>query len=153
MATKDKGKRAGFNSDEFNILFRCMNEWRKEKHNSYIMQQRRQFREYVLFMAATGLRVGEARNLRWRQIRYRQDGNHTYVIIDVMESKTEDKPMVARPETYYYLMGRGVTKNYVQAHKWFTLAAAAGSVFEWRSISCCCAGGKFLKSGLSIKPL
>lgn len=109
---KDKGKRIGFNEVEFNTLFKCMNEWRKEDHNSYIIRQREQFRNYVLFMAATGLRVGEARNLRWGQIRYKEEDEHIYVLIDVMDSKTEDKPMVARPEAYFYLLDLKNRDNY-----------------------------------------
>ena len=36
--------------------------------NGYLLRRRRQFYCFVIFMVATGLRPGEARELRWEQI-------------------------------------------------------------------------------------
>jgi integrase len=100
---RDKGRKSGFNSEEWQTLYRTMRQWAKaDGHNGYIKRQRKQFRNYVLIMANSGLRVGEARYLRWEDVRYEDADDTTYVYIDVNDGKTGRRTVVAMPQCKTY---------------------------------------------------
>jgi integrase len=71
-------RRPAFDLDEWRKLYRYLRRWSnndlesasnsKHRPNSYHLWQRELIRRYVLFMAASGLRPNEARQLRWRDI-------------------------------------------------------------------------------------
>ena len=42
----------------------------KHKNDPLLARYRKMLRAYVLFLSNTGLRVGEARNLRWQDVTY-----------------------------------------------------------------------------------
>lgn len=52
----------------------------KHGHDARLTRYRRMLRAYVLFMAGTGLRPGEARNLKWRDIKYTNSGDEQEVV-------------------------------------------------------------------------
>jgi len=71
---KEKNRRSAFTLEQYEKLYRYMRTnmfLRKGKHgnDSRIRRHRAMLRAYILFMANTGLRVGEARYLRWKDIR------------------------------------------------------------------------------------
>lgn len=66
----------------------------KHGHDARLTRYREMLRAYVFFMAGTGLRPGEARNLRWRDIKYalradKQEAIH--VIVEATHSKVKKK--------------------------------------------------------------
>ncbi|MBC2663489.1 tyrosine-type recombinase/integrase [Novosphingobium flavum] len=64
----DQKRRPHFNREEWNQLLRAVPDYLKESPGS-VQRDRRLMLHYVLILAETGIRVGEARNLRWRDIR------------------------------------------------------------------------------------
>jgi len=120
----ERGKKSGFNEDEWQLLNDTMMEWMHEDHNSYIKERRRQFRDYMLVLANTGLRVGEARNLKWEDIHYIEDEDgKVYIRLDVNAGKTDERVVTAMPKTKLFFESvkqRGVfidQNDYVFANK------------------------------------
>jgi hypothetical protein len=71
-----KQTRSAFTEEQVDKLAKFMSRetWLngagKHGHDARLSRYRKMLRAYVLFMAGTGLRPGEARNLRWRDIAY-----------------------------------------------------------------------------------
>ena len=68
-------RRPAFDDDEWSVLTKHLHDWaeginsyRSDRANAYHKKQRQQLRAYVLFLANSGLRVGEARMMRWADI-------------------------------------------------------------------------------------
>ena len=54
---------------------------------------------YVLILANTGIRVGEARVLRWRDIHYDKDRNGSPIVVLLVKGKTGEREVIARDFT------------------------------------------------------
>ena len=73
-----KQSRSAFTADQLNklVLFARQKAWvngvGKHGHDARLTRYRKMLRAYVVFMAGTGLRPGEARHLKWRDITYTQ---------------------------------------------------------------------------------
>ncbi|MBK9364276.1 MAG: hypothetical protein IPM99_25710 [Rubrivivax sp.] len=73
-----KQARSAFTDEQLDTLanFTRRKSWvqgvGKHGHDARLTRYREMLRAYVFFMAGTGLRPGEARNLRWRDIKYTQ---------------------------------------------------------------------------------
>ena len=66
----------------------------KHGHDARLTRYRRMLRAYVLFMAGTGLRPGEARNLKWGDIKYgnTDEGQEiVQVLVEATHSKVKKK--------------------------------------------------------------
>jgi integrase len=68
-------RRSAFTSQEYNRITSVMRrkswlEVGKHQNDPRLARYRKMLRAYVLFLANTGLRVGEARNLRWQDITF-----------------------------------------------------------------------------------
>jgi integrase len=68
-------RRSAFTPHEYNRITSVMRrkswlEVGKHQNDSRLARYRKMLRAYVLFLSNTGLRVGEARNLRWQDITY-----------------------------------------------------------------------------------
>ena len=68
-------RRPAFDDDEWAVLTKHLHDWAEginaytsDRANAYHKKQRQQLRAYVLFLANSGLRVGEARKMRWADI-------------------------------------------------------------------------------------
>lgn len=77
---KLSNRRPTFSRDEWNIistnLFHYSQNQGKQKGtrvNSWHLKRRRMFRAFILLLSSTGLRVGEAKALKWRNIKFRFD--------------------------------------------------------------------------------
>jgi len=71
----NSSRRSAFTSQEYNRITGVMRrkswlEVGKPQNDPRLARYRTLLRAYVLFLANTGLRVGEARNLRWQDITY-----------------------------------------------------------------------------------
>jgi integrase len=69
----EKNRRSAFTREQYQKLYRYMRTHDflnkgKHKNDARIRRHRHMLRAYILFMANTGLRVGEARHLRWGDI-------------------------------------------------------------------------------------
>jgi integrase len=86
FVVEKKQARSAFTEEQLNKLDRFMNRksWLygvgKHGHDARLTRYRKMLQAYVLFMAGTGLRPGEARNLRWRDIKYDQAAEEQEVV-------------------------------------------------------------------------
>jgi integrase len=97
-----KHARSAFTEDQIDKLYKVMNRrsWQqgagKHGHDVRLTRYRMMLRAYVFFMAGTGLRPGEARNLKWRDIKYTQASDEQEVV-EVFVHATHSK--VAKTRT------------------------------------------------------
>ncbi|MDC3347869.1 tyrosine-type recombinase/integrase [Paracoccaceae bacterium] len=118
----DVARRPTFNLEEYRILYTHMRAWVqgekmgtqprkngrfgktqtvvKRPHKLHIFQ-RELIRNYILFMANSGLRPNEARQLRWRDIRENADGTKYLYIRPT--TKTGERDTYPLQHTYKYL--------------------------------------------------
>ncbi len=72
--------------------------------NAMHRYQRELLRDYLLFMANSGLRPNEARQLRWRDLRVEGSGRGAVLVVEVAEStKTGARTVVCREGTHVYV--------------------------------------------------
>lgn len=96
----DHARRPHFNNADWSRLTRHMREFVKVKDgNRKTIRDRTMLVNYVLILANTGIRVGEARNLKWRDIREipQQTGSNQPADIALyVTGKTGPREVVAR---------------------------------------------------------
>jgi len=104
----NKGKksesRGAFTDQEYKTLYTKLRTWWKTAHTQESREQRQVLREYVLFLANTGIRHGtEAINLKWKNLEYfiDKDGQR-YLVINV-DGKRGKREAIARQNTTDYL--------------------------------------------------
>jgi len=105
-------RRPHFEIADYRRLFRFLRTYSisttKDSRQGGVKQKsiwmRELLRDYVLFLANTGLRPGtETRHLKWRHIsEYKQDGK-SYLSIRVPSGKTGPRDVIARHSTRIYL--------------------------------------------------
>ena len=106
------------------MLTRHLHEWvdgmgryAVDRLNAYHRLQRQQLRTYVLFLASSGVRVGEARKMRWEDISDLKapKGGDTYLQIGVRaDTKTGSRTAIPMPSARSCLS------------EWFFLAGMPG---------------------------
>lgn len=100
----EKSRRPHFNEAEWRKLVRYLREFVKIE-NRKTRRDRRMLIDYVLILANTGIRVGEARTLKWRDIREVDGGTGKpkNVVLNV-NGKTGIREVVARtPDVKKYV--------------------------------------------------
>ena len=103
---QDGSRRPHFDAADWRKLTRFLREWVKQgEHKSGpIHRDRVMLTSYVLILANTGVRVGEARGLRWRDVESEPttDPSEVNIIVHVT-GKTGSREVVARtPEVQTY---------------------------------------------------
>ena len=101
---KNKGvpskRRPDFSRDEYRRLYRYMRKWAGDKSGNWISQYKRKLmREYVLFLANTGLRPGtEAMSLKWSCVEenWLASNDKKYIRIWVNQGKRGERRIIAR---------------------------------------------------------
>lgn len=91
-----KNRRPHFTEPEWNRITRNMREWVKDPRNH---RERLMLTQYMLILVNTGIRVGEARNLKWSDIdsQVRTEGGRKIEdIILSVSGKTGKRDVVAR---------------------------------------------------------
>lgn len=115
-------RREHFADDEFKRLtdFMRRSEW-LEHPNARIAYGRKLLREYVLIMKNTGMRVGEARELRWRDVQERTGRNGEPYLVCLVDGKRGKRTAVCNDGTERYferlkeLTGRTAPSDWVWA--------------------------------------
>jgi integrase len=99
---KPKGKqtrRTHFDGKDWGKLTRFLREWVKQSQTGlggYKTPERKILRDYILVLANTGIRVGEARRLRWRDITTDKDRDNAPIVVLNVKGKTGEREVVAR---------------------------------------------------------
>ena len=94
-------KRPGFTTEEFDRLCAFMEEWIAASDHPRVKRDRLNLRDYILILTNSGIRKGEARSLRWRDISSYTNQHGEWVTLNV-SGKTGERLVVCQPGTEYY---------------------------------------------------
>ena len=96
-------RRADFNRNEYAQMLRALPHWVKQTRLSKSLQMRELLRDYIRFLANTGIRHGtEAQNVCWKHIEVFEDNGRKYLAIWV-DGKTGKREVIAKASTIVYL--------------------------------------------------
>lgn len=91
----EKNRRSTFTLTEWRRITSAMPKWIASSNNDAVMRDRFYLRDFVLMLSNCGARVGEMRELRWRDVR-----SHTYhngnlrIVLDFPQGKTGPREVV-----------------------------------------------------------
>lgn len=95
--------RGSFTAAEHQKIYTALRSWHRKTQHPQAAATREVLRNYVLFLANTGVRHGtEALNLRWYNIDWHQQDGEKYLVINV-DGKTKKRSAVARDTVTDYL--------------------------------------------------
>lgn len=95
--------RGSFTNAEYTKIYTALRNWHKKTRNDKAAATREVLRNYVLFLANTGVRHGtEALGLRWRNIEWHEKDGERYLVVNV-DGKTRKRAAVARDRVEKYL--------------------------------------------------
>jgi integrase len=89
-------RRPHFDPDDWNKLTRYMRTFLSKAKHPSVRRDRNLLVNYVLILANTGIRVGEARELKWRDIRPITSSDGTQSVALMVTGKTGKREVVAR---------------------------------------------------------
>jgi integrase len=92
-------RRTHFDPPDWAKLTRFLREWGKQGRTAKgggKGRERLLLTNYVLILASTGIRVGEARMLRWRDIQYDKDRSGSPIVVLSPKGKTGEREVIAR---------------------------------------------------------
>ena len=95
--------RGSFSVEEYRTIYAELRSFHKETNNLKAAETRETLRNYVLFLANTGIRHGtEALGLRWRNIEWYERDGERYLAINV-DGKTNKRTAIARDRVVDFL--------------------------------------------------
>lgn len=95
--------RGSFTNAEYEKIYTALRTWHTKTTNTKAQATREVLRNYVLFLANTGVRHGtEALGLRWRNIDWHEQDGNRYLVVNV-DGKTRKRAAVARDRVESYL--------------------------------------------------
>lgn len=126
----NKGKasvsRGSFTPKEYKMIYTALRTWEHQTDNAKAKATREVLRNYVLFLANTGVRHGtEALGLRWRNLAWLEKDGERYLYVNV-DGKTKSRAAVTRDKVVDYLDRQSKT-NTKLAHGSFEELVAAKS--------------------------
>jgi hypothetical protein len=96
--------RGSFTEAEHARIYTALRTFHQDTDNKKAAATREVLRDYVLFLANTGVRHGtEALGLRWKNISWHQDRKERYLMVNV-DGKTGKRAAVARDTVETYLL-------------------------------------------------
>ena len=100
MKTESRGS---FSVEEYRTIYTALRSFHKQTNNLKAAETRATLRNYVLFLANTGIRHGtEALGLRWRNIEWYERDGERYLAINV-DGKTNKRTAIARDRVVEFL--------------------------------------------------
>lgn len=95
--------RGSFTREEYKKIYTALRSWHKKTTNAKAAATRETLRNYVLFLANTGIRHGtEALGLEWRNIEWYEKDDERYLAISV-NGKTKERTTIARDRVEDFL--------------------------------------------------
>ncbi len=95
--------RGSFTDAEYKKIYTALRSWHKKTKDKKAEATREVLRNYVLFLANTGVRHGtEALRLRWGNIEWQENDGERYLVVNV-DGKTRKRSAVARDTVEGYL--------------------------------------------------
>jgi len=92
-------RRTHFDTSDWAKLTRFLREWVKQGgtgRGGGKARERTLLTNYVLILANTGIRVGEARTLRWRDVQNDKDRSGSPIVVLSVKGKTGEREVIAR---------------------------------------------------------
>ena len=95
-------RRPTFTLDEWTTIYTKARDWVDEGESKATWRQRFMLQQYILILANTGLRVGEARNLKWSDLRTVSSPEGNRLVAEV-DGKTGIREVVFMSESELYV--------------------------------------------------
>ena len=97
-----RNRRPGFTQNEFEYLLSVMSKWSKSAPNYFMIKEREKTCDYICILAYSGIRKGELRKLRWRDIGIHQNDSGSWITLQV-SGKTGSRLVACQPgiEKYF----------------------------------------------------
>jgi integrase len=96
------GRRPAFTLQEYRDLYKFMRKWVRTSPTQHVRAERELIRNYILIMINCGLRKGEARNLKWRDLRIFENEHGRWPLLHVQSGKTGERLTVCQPLSRIY---------------------------------------------------
>ncbi|KPN63025.1 Site-specific recombinase XerD [Aliiroseovarius crassostreae] len=121
--------RGSFTDDEYRKIFTALRTWHKKTQNTQAAATREVLRNYVLFLANSGVRHGtEALGLQWRNIEWQEKDKQRYLVVNV-DGKTSKRSAVVRDKVEDYLDRQRKLNPATQSGTFDELIAAKNDAF------------------------
>lgn len=96
--------RGSFTPEEYKTIYTALRNYHTKTAVKKAEATRETLRNYVLFLANTGIRHGtEALNLRWKNIQWHTKDDEKYVVVNV-DGKTKKRSVIARDRARDFLL-------------------------------------------------
>jgi len=116
--------RGSFSVEEYRVIYTALRGYHKQTTNEKSAATRETLRNYVLFLANTGVRHGtEALGLRWRNIEWYERDGERYLAVNV-DGKTNKRTAIARDSVENSLWRQAQLNPRIQAEDFDGLIAA-----------------------------
>lgn len=96
-------QRPHFDLADYRTLIRKSVWWYKLAPTARVQFDRQLLHDWILIMSNPGMRIGEARNLKWGNVVYRTTGSGDTVVTLFVSGKGKKRELVAMPHTKIYL--------------------------------------------------
>lgn len=125
---KNKRVRPAFELSEYRQLLRGLLRWERDCTVAEHLHTRQLLRDYVLILAKSGMRVGEANSLRNRDVQQFTDalGRKNYRFI--VRGKTGERDVIARTGVVRHIERLMARKSSVRADDWFFSMRDGGKI-------------------------
>ena len=100
---KKKRVRPAFELTDYRKLWRAMITWENSCEDERFLHTRQLLRDYVLILANSGMRVGEANSLRFRDVQAFRDGAGRRNYRFVVRGKTGERDVIPRADAARYV--------------------------------------------------
>jgi site-specific recombinase XerD len=116
--------RGSFSVEEYRAIYTALRSYHKQTPNEKSAATRETLRNYVLFLANTGVRHGtEALRLRWRNIEWYERDGERYLAVSV-DGKTNKRTAIARDRVVDFLWRQAQLNPRIRAADFDVLIAA-----------------------------
>jgi len=116
--------RGSFTVEEYRTIYTALRSYHKQTTNEKSAATRETLRNYVLFLANTGVRHGtEALGLCWRNIEWYERDGERYLAINV-DGKTNKRTAIARDRVVDFLWRQAQLNNRISVEDFDALIAA-----------------------------